>query len=129
VQLAANAERIAGLLRDLPVTGNIQQLYEAIRSPRIYGFGPALSSKTILFIVRCFGLVLSTVKPDDLRFVADGILGELVVQRRAKMLQAEGVDVSRLMEELMRLGDPLSIELLYLLDDEKDFQNFLRHAH
>jgi len=128
-QLGTNTETIAGLLRDIPVTGNIQQLYEAIRSPRVHGFGPALTSKTILFVVRCFGVGFNKVKPDDLRFVADGILGELVVQRRARRLQAEGIDVTRLVEELTRLGDPLSIELLYLLDNEKDFESFLGYAH
>jgi len=128
-QLATSIETIAGLLRDIPLTGNIQQLYEAIRSPRVHGFGPALTSKTILFVVRCFGVGFNKVKPDELRFVADGILGELVVQRRARRLQAEGIDVTRLVEELTSLGDPLSIELLYLLDDEKDFRSFLGYAH
>jgi len=53
------------------------------------------------------------------------ILGELVVRRRARRLQAEGIDVTRLIEELTRLGDPLSIELLICSTMRKISKAFL----
>jgi tetratricopeptide (TPR) repeat protein len=125
-ELAANVENIAGLLNDLKLAGSIGEVYDAIDS--IPGFGVALTSKTILFIVRCFGVGFSEIDPKNLRSVVNGLLSELVIERRAKRLEAKGIDIQSLIDKMTELGDPLAIELLYLLDREEDFQDLLAHV-
>lgn len=121
--LASKTEEIAHLLKDLPKTKSVQAVYHLIDS--VYGFGSALTSKTLLFIIRCFGIGLAEAKPEDLRIVANGLLNELVVRQRAELLRVKGVEVTALLEHLTRLGDPLAIELLYLLDDETDLADLV----
>jgi len=125
-ELAVKVKGIAELLKNLRSTGNIEAVYKAVDS--IFGFGPALTSKTILFIVRCLGIGLAGIDPKNLRIVADGLLNELVMERRAKRLEAKGVDIQSLVGKMTELGDPLAIELLYLLDSERDFKDLLAHV-
>jgi len=125
--LANNIDTIARLFKDLAASRDIKQLYDTIDSIR--GFGPALTSKTILFIVRCFGVGFREVDPKDLRPIADGLLKEYVVESRAKRLRGNGVDIQVLLGKLIELGDPLVLEYLYLLDDEKSFRDLLTHIN
>jgi hypothetical protein len=125
-ELASRTENICELLRSLERTGNVQGLSECIDS--VHGFGEALTSKTILFIVRCFGIGFSLVRPQDLKPIAKGILTELRMAQRINRLRRLSVNIDLLMEHLTELGDPYAIELLYLLDTEEGWKRLLQNT-
>ena len=125
-QLASKIDKICDMFKKLELTGDILSIYCSIQN--IHGFGRALSAKTILFIVRCFGVGFNKCNPEDMKKVAYGLFNEYWVKKGIKKLQSKGVDVEVLMDKLTEHGDPFAIEYLYLLETPEDWQRLFTHA-
>jgi hypothetical protein len=116
-ELARSVVRMAWLLDNLEQSGRVKELRNKIDD--VHGFGPTLSAKAIMFLVRCFGIGLTAVEPIELKESAQGLLGELWIAKRKDILERRNVNVRDLIDELTRLGDPMAIEALYELEDEE----------
>ncbi len=116
-QLSRSVVRMAWLLDNLEQSGRVTELRNQIDD--VHGFGPTLSAKAILFLVRCFAIGLTAIEPMELKESALGLLGELWIERRKDLLERRNLNVHNLVDELTRIGDPMAIEALYELEDEE----------
>jgi hypothetical protein len=122
-QLARRTHTISVVLGDLPTSHDAIRLRDAIDD--IHGFGEALSAKSVLFLVRCFGIGYRETPPRSLLPIAKGLRSEYWIQEGLAILQRWGVNIDRLFDELTERGDPFAIEYLYLMENQQDW----KHLH
>jgi len=73
-ELARRTHTVSVLLGDLEITRDVGRLRDTL--DEIHGFGEALSAKSILFLVRCFGIGYQDLPPRELLPIANGLTGE-----------------------------------------------------
>lgn len=125
-ELARRTHTISVVLGDLSMTHDVGRLRGTIDD--IHGFGEALSAKSILFLVRCFGIGYKETPPELLLPIAKGLQAEYWIQEGLKILRGWGIEVDRLFDELTEQGDPFAIEYLYLLENERDWKQLRDQA-
>jgi hypothetical protein len=114
--LARNIPSLCNIIQNVKSDADIRNFHDLFyknENEKIAGFGPTLSAKVILYIVRCFGIGLGKTSPQTLRIFANDLFGERWVQRRGKCLEKAGLKPDELIDALTELGDPYSIDLLY----------------
>jgi hypothetical protein len=126
IELAKSARTLSKSLNSLGTTKKVLLLWQRIDDVR--GFGPTLSAKAILFLVRCLSDSWKNLDPQEMRLIAEKLLGEKWVGERAETIRSRGVDQHQLFDEMTRLGDPFAIEVLYELEDSSELERLLNNA-